>query len=116
MAAVRPGRSTHLREGARAVCVTDGPQDRALCPAGPYGDLCRAAPYLLSLPVFCVAVAIALSITFGNLAPVAAVCVIAIGLIERDGLVVLPGLRMSLIALAVTGAILSTAAGVIAWI
>lgn len=40
-------------------------------------------------PVFCLAVAIALPIPFGNLAPVAALCIIAIGLIERDGLVVL---------------------------
>lgn len=70
-------------------------------------------PYLLSLPVFCLAVAIALPIPFGNLAPVAALCVIAIGLIERDGLVVLLGLCMTLIALAVTGAVLYTAAGVI---
>lgn len=72
--------------------------------------------YLLALPVFCLAVAVALPIPFGNLAPVAALCVIAIGLIERDGLVVLFGLGMTLIALAVTGALLYTAAGVIPWI
>ncbi|WP_246617858.1 exopolysaccharide biosynthesis protein [Rhizobium populisoli] len=73
-------------------------------------------PYLLALPVFCLAVAVALPIPFGNLAPVTALCVIAIGLIERDGLVVLLGLCMTLIALAVTGALLYTAAGVIPWI
>jgi hypothetical protein len=73
-------------------------------------------PYLLGLPVFCLAVAVALPIPFGNLAPVAALCVIAIGLIERDGLVVLLGLCMTLIALAVTGAILYAAAGLIPWI
>jgi hypothetical protein len=73
-------------------------------------------PYLLALPVFCLAVAVALPIPFGNLAPVAALCVIAIGLIERDGLVVLLGLGMTLIALAVTGALLYAAAGVIPWI
>ncbi|MDR6820873.1 hypothetical protein J2X76_006073 [Neorhizobium sp. 2083] len=73
-------------------------------------------PYLLALPVFCLAVAVALPIPFGNLAPVAALCVIAIGLIERDGLVVLLGLGVTLIALAVTGALLYTAAGLIPWI
>jgi hypothetical protein len=56
-----------------------------------------------------------LPIPFGNLAPVAALCVIAIGLIERDGLVVLLGLGMTLIALAVTGALVYAAAGVIPW-
>lgn len=72
--------------------------------------------YLLALPVFCLAVAVALPIPFGNLAPVAALCVIAIGLIERDGLVVLFGFCMTLIALAVTGALLYTAAGLVSWI
>lgn len=66
-------------------------------------------PYLLALPVFCLAVAIALPIPFGNPAPVVALCVIAIGLVERDGLVVLIGLGMTLIALAVTGALVYTA-------
>lgn len=70
----------------------------------------------LALPVFCLAVAVALPIPFGNVAPVAALCVIAIGLIERDGLVVLLGLGLTLIALAVTGALLYAAVGVIPWI
>ncbi|CDZ29102.1 exopolysaccharide biosynthesis protein [Neorhizobium galegae] len=73
-------------------------------------------PYLLALPVFCLAVAVALPIPFGNLAPVAALCAIAIGLIERDGLVVLLGLGMTLIALAVTAALVYAAVGVIPWI
>ena len=70
-------------------------------------------PYLLALPVFCLAVAVALPIPFGNLAPVVALCAIAIGLIERDGLVVLLGLSMTVIALAITGALLYMAAGAI---
>ncbi|WP_245515406.1 exopolysaccharide biosynthesis protein [Rhizobium deserti] len=73
-------------------------------------------PYLLALPIFCLAVAVALPIPFGNLAPVAALCAIAVGLIERDGLVVLLGLGMTLIALAITGALLYMMAGVIPWI
>lgn len=47
--------------------------------------------YILALPVFALAVAVALPIPFGNLAPVTAICVIAVGLIERDGLVVMLG-------------------------
>jgi hypothetical protein len=76
----------------------------------------RRMPFILALPVFCLAVAVALPIPFGNLAPVAAICVIAIGLIERDGLVVLIGLVLTLIALMVTAALLYAAAGALAWI
>jgi hypothetical protein len=47
-----------------------------------------ALPYVLALPVFALAIAIALPIPFGSILPVIAVCVIAIGLIERDGLIV----------------------------
>lgn len=71
--------------------------------------------YILALPVFCLAVAVALPIPFGNIAPVAALCVIAIGLIERDGLVVLLGLAMTLVALGVTLALLYMAASVVPW-
>ncbi|MDS7594035.1 exopolysaccharide biosynthesis protein [Agrobacterium tumefaciens] len=77
-----------------------------------------AAPrvsYMLALPVFCLAVAVALPIPFGNITPVAALFVIAIGLIERDGLVVLLGLGMTLIAVSVTVTLLSMAASVVPW-
>ncbi|WP_246705287.1 exopolysaccharide biosynthesis protein [Rhizobium sp. RM] len=71
--------------------------------------------YMLALPVFCLAVAVALPIPFGNIAPVAALCVIAIGLIERDGLVVSLGLGLTLVALGVTVALLYTAASLFPW-
>ena len=67
-------------------------------------------PYVLALPVFALAVAVALPIPFGNLAPVAAICVMALGLIERDGLVVMIGLVLTLVALCVTAALILGAA------
>ena len=76
----------------------------------------RRLPYILALPVFALAVAVALPIPFGNMAPVAAICVIAVGLIERDGLVVMLGLLLTLVALSVTAALLLGAASMIALI
>lgn len=69
----------------------------------------RAMPYILGLPVFALAVAIALPIPFGNIIPVVAICLLAIGLIERDGLMVLLGLLLTLVALSVTAALLQGA-------
>lgn len=74
----------------------------------------RALPYCLGLPVFALAVAIALPIPFGNLIPVIAICVMAIGLIEKDGLVVLLGMLLTVAALAVTAALLRGAASLVA--
>ena len=70
--------------------------------------------YLLGLPVFVLAVAVALPIPFGNLLPVAAICFMALGLIERDGLVVLFGLLLTAIALGVTLFLLHGAASLFA--
>jgi hypothetical protein len=64
-----------------------------------------ALTYVMAVPVFALAVAIALPIPFGNIVPVVAVCVIAIGLIERDGLVVLLGILLTLVAMSVTAAL-----------
>lgn len=58
--------------------------------------------FLLSLPIFVLAVAVALPIPFGNLAPVVAICFIALGMIERDGLLVLIGLALTALALGIT--------------
>lgn len=60
----------------------------------------------MAVPVFALAVAIALPIPFGNIVPVVAVCMITIGLIERDGLMVLIGLLLTLMAMLVTAALL----------
>jgi hypothetical protein len=70
--------------------------------------------YLLGLPVFVLAVAVALPIPFGNFAPVIAICFMALGLIERDGLVVLLGLLLTAVALAITLFLLRGAASLLA--
>ncbi|WP_037087894.1 exopolysaccharide biosynthesis protein [Neorhizobium vignae] len=58
--------------------------------------------FLFALPIFVLAVAVALPIPFGNLAPVVAICFIALGMIERDGLLVLIGLALTALALGIT--------------
>ena len=60
----------------------------------------------MAVPDFALAVAIALPIPFGNIVPVGAICVIAIGLIERDGLMVLLGITLTLMAMSMTAALL----------
>jgi hypothetical protein len=65
----------------------------------------RALPCLLGLPVFALAVAIALPIPFGNIVPIVAVCVMIIGLIERDGLFVVVGILLTLLATFVAAAL-----------
>jgi hypothetical protein len=72
-----------------------------------------ALSHILALPLFALAIAIALRIPFGNVAPVIAVCVIAIGLIERDSLMVLLGMSLTLFAPLVTAALLHDAASFI---
>ena len=70
--------------------------------------------YLLGLPVFVLAVAVALPIPVGNLSPVTAICCMALGLIERDGLVVLLGLLLTAVALGTTLFLLQGAASLFA--
>jgi hypothetical protein len=75
----------------------------------------RQLPYFLGLPVFALAIAIALPIPFGNIIPVLAICVMAVGLIERDGLVLLIGLGIAIAAFVVTALLLGGAASLIGW-
>ena len=65
-----------------------------------------SAQRLLGLPVLLLAVAVALPIPFGNLLPVIALIIIAMALLERDGLAVLVGLAAAVLALAVTTGLL----------
>ncbi|KPH04521.1 exopolysaccharide biosynthesis protein (plasmid) [Rhizobium acidisoli] len=60
---------------------------------------------LLGFPIFLLAIAIALPIPFGNFLPAFALIVIAVALLERDGLVTLIGLILSVAALAATAAL-----------
>ena len=61
---------------------------------------------LLGIPVFLLAVVIALPIPFGNILPVFSLVVLAVALMERDGLVTLIGLLLTTVTIGVTAALL----------
>ncbi|MEH7850518.1 exopolysaccharide biosynthesis protein [Rhizobium laguerreae] len=61
---------------------------------------------LLGIPVFLLAVVIALPIPFGNILPVFSLVVLAVALMERDGLVTLIGLLLTLTTIVATAALL----------
>lgn len=65
----------------------------------------RAAQFVLALPIFVHAVMILLPIPLGNQLPALAVIAFAFGLIERDGLAVLFGAVLSVVAIAWNSAI-----------
>jgi hypothetical protein len=65
----------------------------------------RMAHFILAIPIFVHAVMILLPIPLGNQLPALAVIVFAFGLIERDGLAVLIGWVLSVIAIAWNSAI-----------
>ncbi|MBZ9605315.1 exopolysaccharide biosynthesis protein [Phyllobacterium chamaecytisi] len=61
---------------------------------------------LLGIPIFLLAVVIALPIPFGNILPVISLVVLAVALMERDGLITLIGLLLATATIAVTAALL----------
>ncbi|PCK78631.1 MULTISPECIES: exopolysaccharide biosynthesis protein [Rhizobium] len=61
---------------------------------------------LLGVPVFLLAVVIALPIPFGNILPVVSLVVLAVALMERDGLVTLIGLLLTSATIVATAALL----------
>jgi len=61
---------------------------------------------LLGIPVFLLAVVIALPIPFGNILPVLSLVVLAVALMERDGLVTLIGLLLTSATIVATAALL----------
>lgn len=65
----------------------------------------RLAPFILAVPIFVHAVMILLPIPLGNQLPALAVIVFAFGLIERDGLAVLVGWALTVVAIAWNSAI-----------
>lgn len=65
----------------------------------------RRAHILIGLPVFVMAVAVALPIPFGNVLPVISLLLMGAGLLERDGLATLLGVFLSLLALAASVAL-----------
>ncbi len=62
----------------------------------------RTMQWLISFPIFVLAVAIALPIPLGNFLPVLALIVISVALIARDGLLVLAALLLSALAFVAT--------------
>jgi hypothetical protein len=68
------------------------------------------AQAFLGVPVLLLAIAVALPIPFGNFLPVAALIMIALGLMERDGLVAILGVAMGVVALGATGGLVYAAA------
>jgi len=66
----------------------------------------RAGERFIGAFLLVITVALALPIPFGNWLPALSVCIIALGLVERDGIVILIGMAVGIIALtAVAGVI-----------
>lgn len=74
-----------------------------------------AAQRLLGVPIFLLAIAIALPIPLGNFMPVIALVVIAAALLEADGLAATIGLVLSVLALTLTTGLLYGAYSATAW-
>jgi len=117
-ASVLPSTPQDLRTGFRqfaALRSSDCQANRRLVRPGRMQALAGdGVSYVLGLPVFVLAVAVALPIPFGNIIPVTAICFMALGLIERDGLIVLLGLLLTVVALGVTFFLLQGAASLFA--
>jgi hypothetical protein len=64
---------------------------------------------LLGVPIFLLAIVIALPIPFGNILPVFSLVVLAVSLMERDGLVTLIGLLLALVTIVTSTALLQVA-------
>ncbi|WP_246318818.1 exopolysaccharide biosynthesis protein [Peteryoungia desertarenae] len=75
----------------------------------------RIGHALSGIPVFILAVAVALPIPFGNFLPVAALVLIALGLMERDGLALLAGMLVGIIAISVSGGLVAGAVAALGW-
>jgi hypothetical protein len=74
------------------------------------------AQALLGVPVLLLAIAVALPIPFGNFLPVAALVMIALGLMERDGLVTMLGLAVGVVALFASAGLVYAAMQGLGWV
>lgn len=74
----------------------------------------RTALMLIGLPVFLLAVAVALPIPFGNILPVLSLTVIGAGLLERDGLATLIGIVLATLSLGASAGLIFGGAAAIA--
>lgn len=73
------------------------------------------AQAMMGLPVLLLAIAVALPIPFGNFLPVAALVMIALGLMERDGLVTMLGLVLGVVALMASAGLVFAAMQGVGW-
>ena len=62
---------------------------------------------LIGLICLCLAVVLVLPIPFGNMLPAAAIALMALGVLERDGLWVIAGLAVAVAAIALVGGVLA---------
>jgi hypothetical protein len=75
----------------------------------------RLARIGLAMPLFVMAVTLALPIPLGNLMPAASLIAFALGFMTRDGYAVLAGLVLSVLALVWTGFLIVFGAQLVAW-
>ncbi|WP_233426664.1 exopolysaccharide biosynthesis protein [Rhizobium mongolense] len=71
------------------------------------------AQALLGLPIFLLAVVIALPIPFGNVLPVLSLLILSVAMMEGDGLVTLIGLLLALATIVTTAVLLSLMASMV---
>jgi len=60
----------------------------------------------IGLVCLCLAVMLVLPIPFGNMLPAAAICLMALGMLERDGLWIIAGLVTTVVAIALVAGVL----------
>lgn len=73
------------------------------------------AEYLIGALVLLLAIVLFLPIPLGNMLPATAICVLALGLIERDGLWVLVGTAVSVVSLVIVSGVIA-ALGYAGWL
>lgn len=76
----------------------------------------RRSHVLVGIPVFLLAVVLALPIPFGNVGPVASLLVIGLSLVARDGLVLMLGLVLSLATFIWTAVLIAAGAQIAAYL
>lgn len=76
----------------------------------------RRSHVLVGIPVFLLAVVLALPIPFGNIGPVASLLVIGLSLVVRDGLVLMLGLVLSIATFIWTAVLISVGAQIAAYL
>lgn len=76
----------------------------------------RSSHVLVGVPVFLLAVVLALPIPFGNVGPVASLLVIGLSLVARDGLALMIGLVLSLATFIWTAVLIVAGAQIVAYL